>query len=221
LDSIDDEFTYRFDDGIIFKNIHNVTSFEGYWMKRNTISYKYHPTPYGVCKTVNLLPNDQMFHATADDSFFKRKEFTLMNTLTNVRLSKMEVTNQLRTSSRNLGFDGFLYSGQWFFIDRSNQEGAYRIMFHPPHEIPSENSRQFFITLNEGVKFMITPQLKRIDDSLIQMTSNSRNCYRDEESRNLLKFFKVYSEENCRQEHLSEFIEKTCGCVPFYMIRET
>lgn len=52
----------------------------------------------------------------------------------------------------------------------------------------------------------------------IEILNYSRNCYRDVESENLLKFFKIYSEDNCIHEHLSEFINESCGCVPYFMI---
>lgn len=45
-----------------------------------------------------------------------------------------------------------------------------------------------------------------------------RNCYLKHERQ--LKFFKIYTKNNCEQECLSNFTVKTCGCAQFYMISE-
>jgi amiloride-sensitive sodium channel len=46
-----------------------------------------------------------------------------------------------------------------------------------------------------------------------------RNCYLENEKT--LKFFKVYTKNNCENECLSDFMLNRCGCVEFFMIRNS
>ena len=46
-----------------------------------------------------------------------------------------------------------------------------------------------------------------------------RNCYLEDEK--VLKFFKIYTKNNCENECLTNFMISRCGCVEFFMIRNS
>ena len=46
-----------------------------------------------------------------------------------------------------------------------------------------------------------------------------RNCFLYQEKK--LKFFKVYTKNNCENECLADFMLSNCGCVEFFMIRNS
>lgn len=123
----------------------------------------------------------------------------------------------MTTSSKHLGVDGIIYDGTPFLAHLATDQ-TFRILFHPPHEMPSDRALSYSVETKKTVKFLVTPVYKTIDASLVELTSQSRNCYRENESQNLLKFFKTYSKSNCRHEHMSAFVDNACGCVPFGMI---
>lgn len=151
----------------IFRKMHKMTKFEGTWMKKFRINYIFLPTSFGICRTVNLLENDEMFQKTVDETFLNRESIIVLNAAIEV---KGNSEKNLRMRNKNLGIDGYAYDGLGFNSHWSDKT-PYRIIFHPPYELPNENSNNFFVSKNDHVTFLITPQLKSIDDSLYGMTS--------------------------------------------------
>ena len=53
----------------------------------------------------------------------------------------------------------------------------------------------------------------------LKILHSRRNCYLENEK--LLKFFKIYTKNNCENECMSAFMLSRCGCVEFFMIRNS
>lgn len=66
---------------------------------------------------------------------------------------------------------------------------------------------------------LITPEVMETDEDLRSFSVSERQCYMEGERK--LKFFKKYSVRNCEMECLSSFTFKKCGCVPFYVVRNS
>jgi hypothetical protein len=95
---------------------------------------------------------------------------------------------------------------------------SFRIILHSPYELPSYSSRQFFHNYRQHIDVKLYPQVFLLDDDLKSFSPSMRNCFLDNEHS--LKYFKVYTRKNCEQECLSDLVDATCGCVPFYVISE-
>lgn len=123
------------------------------------------PTMIGFCKTFNILKAKDFFNDKSVSSIWaKRSKGQITNPL-----SKMKNLSQyskkpipLTTASKQLGLE--IIISFW-----ANHTGSFPIMIHSPHELPNENSQKFVLSYGDVVDFLITPQLKQIDDSLIGM----------------------------------------------------
>jgi len=56
-----------------------------------------------------------------------------------------------------------------------------------------------------------------MDESLEDLPVSQRNCFLKNERK--LKLFKIYTQKNCEIECYADMLLKTCGCVPFFIIR--
>lgn len=54
--------------------------------------------------------------------------------------------------------------------NREQIKEGFRLIFHDPFELPSEQSKQFFSKPNIQTKFLISPEMTSIDDSLFDET---------------------------------------------------
>lgn len=61
----------------------------------------------------------------------------------------------------------------------------------------------------------IEPKLIQTSEALRSYSPNQRGCVFNNERQ--LKFFKIYTEENCVSECVAKYMESECGCVYFYM----
>lgn len=98
--------------------------------------------------------------------------------------------------------------------------GAYRgfrVYLHSPDEVTTKH--YFRVTLGTEVIVKVLPKMSIISDSLRNFDADHRQCYLPGE-RNL-KYFKHYSQNNCRIECVSNFTFKECGCVKFNMIKNS
>lgn len=87
---------------------------------------------------------------------------------------------------------------------------------HSPFQFPdSSNGFEFSYGLSHEV--LISVDVIQTDEDLRNVDAKKRKCFFEYEKP--LKYFKVYTKENCERECLSEFSYQKCGCVPFYYIR--
>jgi hypothetical protein len=93
-----------------------------------------------------------------------------------------------------------------------------RYLFHAAFDLFSKSSIQHFSLSAFRVLFLLNPQLTIIDEALHAYPVEKRGCYLPEEK--VLKFFKVFSKENCRTECLANKTLSVCGCVQFFMVRK-
>lgn len=68
------------------------------------------------------------------------------------------------------------------------------------------------------LEILITPNVLTSDKSLKALEPTDRSCYFENERK--LRFFKVYTKENCEIECFSNHSLETCNCVPFASVQE-
>lgn len=77
-------------------------------------------------------------------------------------------------------------------------------------------SRNFLrIPFSEKSTILVTPRLITTSQKLRNYLPNERQCYFNTERK--LRFFNIYSQNNCQSECLANFTDNVCGCVKFSM----
>lgn len=95
---------------------------------------------------------------------------------------------------------------------------SFKIFLHRPDE-PKDGSTRFYeIEAGRKVLIFIEPHIIAIQKYLDKYNAKQRECYFSEEHP--LKYFKVYTKNNCDIECLSNFTKALCGCVKFSMPRK-
>jgi acid-sensing ion channel, other len=92
---------------------------------------------------------------------------------------------------------------------------------HNVDEIPTDFEDIELCEIKHGMTLdvLISPEVMETEDNLRSFPVNVRQCYMNGERK--LTFFKKYSIRNCEMECLSMITFKNCGCVPFYVIRNS
>lgn len=91
------------------------------------------------------------------------------------------------------------------------------VFVHSPDEFITQSSRRLYHQNYSNIVLYVTPEIILIADELKSWPIKKRNCYLPGEKN--LEYFKIYTKNSCEQECLSMVAQKTCGCVPFYLIR--
>ncbi|XP_063700316.1 pickpocket protein 28-like [Culicoides brevitarsis] len=98
------------------------------------------------------------------------------------------------------------------------QQGrGFKIYLHAPTEFPWSTKQYFKVSTGQSVTLTVTPQLIRTSSFLRDYPPTKRECYFNHE--NPLKYFQVYTKENCELECLADYSKLLCDCVPFWMPR--
>lgn len=92
---------------------------------------------------------------------------------------------------------------------------GYRVFLSMPGE-SLKNPRHFLsVDPSSTTRIRIKPKLITTSEGLRYYTPNHRQCFFDSERQ--LRFFKIYTQHNCRVECLTQFMKIQCGCVHFSM----
>lgn len=103
-------------------------------------------------------------------------------------------------------------------LDPSISTFSYKIAFHARNEIPSMLKGYFYMEFDESKQFQIDPLVIQSSDNLRAYQPKYRKCFFENERQ--LRFFRNYTETNCRVECLSNLMKSECECVKFYLPRK-
>ncbi|XP_057654111.1 pickpocket protein 28-like [Diorhabda carinulata] len=92
---------------------------------------------------------------------------------------------------------------------------GYKVVIDLPSNIPRSMQGYIMVPENEVVVVGITPDVIKTSPALSDYDIEARNCYFSHEKP--LKYFKIYTVNNCRLECLTNLTLHHCGCVAFYM----
>lgn len=92
------------------------------------------------------------------------------------------------------------------------------VFIHSPNEFLTQPSNHFYQRFYTSRDITITPEITLIADELKFWPAKKRNCLLAGEKK--LKYFRIYTRNNCEDECLSKAVHETCGCVPFHLIRK-
>ncbi|XP_050098493.1 pickpocket protein 28-like [Anopheles aquasalis] len=207
--------------------LHNMFVF-CYWRKVSRLcaqKFTETITNDGICFTFNSLSGGEMLRVDklhSDYEYISEKRQAPLWSLEN---GYSEKTDTDAYPERVLGA-GFrsglvillnLFEQDMDFICRSGVQG-FKILLHSPDEFPQMSKQFFRVPLHQQVTFSVKPQLTSTSNSLRGYTPKGRQCFFADER--YLRFFKVYTQQNCEMECLTNYTLHKCGCVKFSMMRD-
>ncbi|XP_025203158.1 pickpocket protein 28-like [Melanaphis sacchari] len=182
-------------------------------------------TPYGLCYSFNMMPMIDLLNGVDEwsqdfNNYSWKKYHSSWKPDTGYRSDALTSHLPLRTFG-----DGDYHSATMkleLHSDDMNKECAhgldvFYILVHSPAEWPARSHPTLLVTTNTISTISIKPVVLTTNKELIPWDSKIRHCYFQNESK--LKFFKVYTKNNCILECRSSSVLSQCGCVPFYYLR--
>lgn len=93
------------------------------------------------------------------------------------------------------------------------------VKIHMPNEIPTIFHGGFQVEQTHEKRLKLRAKATKADSSLRVYSPSTRLCYFDDEKK--LRYFKTYTKHQCYLECLAEDVIGKCGCVAFYMPRNS
>lgn len=116
--------------------------------------------------------------------------------------------------SSALNIEIFSYA-QNFEYNCNGYDQGFKVALTMPGEALTLSKRAIRISLSEDTHIMIKPKLITSATELRSYTPMQRQCFYNSERK--LRFFKMYTQNNCEMECLTNFTKIECGCVHFTM----
>lgn len=187
-------------------------------------------TKWGLCLNFNLQPMESMLHTDRCFEMYKLRNllnFCFFRVSSDFFYKPPDWFEAYRTGRANPSlpwkteskFFGLYIENSPNSLQNNYQplQGS-RVIIHNTDEFSFRAGQHFQYKAYEWIFISFIPTLTIIDKALVSWKPERRNCFFDQEKN--LKYFKIYSRNNCEHECLSKSMLETCGCIPFYMIRE-
>ncbi|XP_058827729.1 pickpocket protein 28-like [Topomyia yanbarensis] len=94
-----------------------------------------------------------------------------------------------------------------------------KVLLHSPADYPQVSNKFIRVPINQEVTIAVKPQVITTSEVLRNYAPERRQCFFNHER--YLKFFRVYTQDNCELECLTNFTLQYCGCVRFSMPRSS
>lgn len=121
--------------------------------------------------------------------------------------------DDLESLSVVLNFNMEHFTGTFDCIQPSTS--SFKVFLHRPDEVKEAFLQPIEVEIGKKVTLYIRPRISIASQASRKYGPSSRNCYFNSEYQ--LKYFKIYTSNNCHEECLRDSIEKECGCVKFSM----
>ncbi|KAB0799856.1 hypothetical protein PPYR_07736 [Photinus pyralis] len=177
----------------------------------------------GVCFSFNSLDRSDLFTSETDLDYYDRlgiphQPNSSWSTRYGYHLSAPLITYPRRAIATGAsgGLNLILHSLKAKFDDLCGGVlDGYKIVIHHPSESPQYDQRYFLLPQNELVSVAVKPKMLRTSPEIQKYAAKDRKCFLDYERQ--LRFFKVYDQQNCLSECLTNYSYAKCDCVGFYM----
>lgn len=100
-------------------------------------------------------------------------------------------------------------------IQCSGIDQGFKIILSTPDDALQMSQNYFRLPLLHISAINIEPELTITTEKLRRFQPHQRQCFYGDERQ--LRFFKMYSQINCKVECLANFTKQECGCVRFSM----
>lgn len=154
-----------------------------------------------------MLERDEIQHSVTDNN--PRKSITSSYPLHVLQMDDLESLSII------LNFNMEQFNGTFDCTQPSTT--SFKVFLHRPDEVKEAFSQQIEVELGKKVAVYIKPHIMTASQESRKYGPSFRNCYFNSEYQ--LKYFKIYTANNCHQECLRNAVEKECGCVKFSMPR--
>ena len=94
---------------------------------------------------------------------------------------------------------------------------GFKIGFHSPIDIPREKKNFFDLSPNRAAFYSVEPTYTKTAANVRKFSPCERQCYFNSERK--LRFYRIYTSNNCVSECLSNYTLAQCGCVHFSVMR--
>ncbi|KAJ3654276.1 hypothetical protein Zmor_013473 [Zophobas morio] len=176
-------------------------------------------TMVGLCFSFNMLDKTELFHnITSIRGDHVRHNKTRFWTADDNYAKTMNRTVPMRITSINDGLYFRLHLNKSDIDELCDKSQGYRVMLHHPAEVPLLSQRHTHLSTDQSYKFWIKPNIITTSTNLKDYDPHKRGCYFANEKK--LKYYKVYTEPNCREECLSNYTIKICGCALYHLPHE-
>uniref|UniRef100_A0A182S7D6 Pickpocket n=1 Tax=Anopheles maculatus TaxID=74869 RepID=A0A182S7D6_9DIPT len=207
----------------------NFRSCEALWARKVTEN--------GVCYSFNMLSSAELY---TDDQEFREREVNpdyRRKGLKSMHASRMRSTGWTMENGYTVGEDLLAYprrtasggfKGGAIVLMKAHQKNreyicsgalqGYKVTIHPPDEFPRLGEYHIRVPPMQAVSIIVKPRLLTTQQNLHRYPYTKRQCFFSDERK--LRFFRVYNEQNCEFECLTNYTLASCGCVTFAMPRE-
>uniref|UniRef100_A0A182PBQ5 Pickpocket n=1 Tax=Anopheles epiroticus TaxID=199890 RepID=A0A182PBQ5_9DIPT len=186
-------------------------------------------TEEGICFTFNAQSAEEMMRVDVLHSDYEYISEKRESPLWSLEKGYAENTDLDTYPVRVLGAGAraglnvllFLYEQDTDFICRVSAAGpvqGFKILLHTSSEYPQVSKQYYRVPLSQEVIISVKPQMITTSDGLRDYTPERRQCFFNHERH--LKYFKVYTQQNCELECITNFTLHKCGCVKFSMPRD-
>lgn len=93
---------------------------------------------------------------------------------------------------------------------------AFKVLLHTSAEYPQVSRKFVHVPMDQEVTIAVKPQMVTTTEGLRSYTPERRQCFFNNER--YLQFFKIYTQDNCELECLTNYTLARCGCVKFSMM---
>jgi amiloride-sensitive sodium channel len=175
----------------------------------------------GFCTTFNLFDHSDMFtdkiHSDFDVYKSQSPQKSNWKLSNGYSQSESDYPHKMGTGSDLEVF--LVYDKSKIDRDCFNYQRGYGIYWHLPNEVPTSWTKAITIH-NAHRENSIELKVKsfKMSQELQKYDVKYRECYFDGEK--VLKYFKSYTENNCKLECMASYIIEQCKCVPYYMPRD-
>ncbi|CRL07762.1 CLUMA_CG020716, isoform A [Clunio marinus] len=198
---------------LIEGNVFSSLWFRGSWLNSYLVEIRRSLMSCGICQTINLADINDVINSSNVShafNFAKLEKLHLSFNGDDAFLDEALEIYPWKTNNYGSGIRGLIKT------EPTKKAGnGFIIFIHNPYELPYEGHQQMILNEEEKVTFLVEPRLKILDESLMNLPNEKRNCYLKDEKK--LFMFKVYTKHNCQHECLWFYIRDQCDCIPFYM----
>ncbi|XP_062715918.1 pickpocket protein 28-like [Aedes albopictus] len=186
--------------------------------------FSYTLTEEGVCLTFNILSANDMLRTNvlqSSDPYITEQSEAPYWSLEMGYSREANITSYPRRTlgpGYSAGLSLFLRSDltNHDYLCRGPIHG-FKILLHSSSEFPQVSNKFIRIPMNHEVTVAVKPEKISTNDGLQSYSPERRQCFFN--SERYLQFFRVYNQENCELECLTNFTLHRCGCVKFSMPR--
>ncbi|XP_063377476.1 pickpocket protein 28-like [Cydia fagiglandana] len=200
---------------------------ECWWRNEVDCIKKFRPvlTADGVCYTFNTLATNDIFrrHSLHQKRYYlntsnAQKGWSLEKNYNSSAKDVFPRRGRPNGAVEDLFISLKEIKNRDFACDRNTRPG-YMVYFHHPADLPQASLHNYAAQPGKTTSFAIKLDILDTADELAHYSPKVRQCYFPNER--YLQFFQKYTSLNCQLECVTNYTVKICGCVSFYMPRNT